>query len=338
MVCTRHGRNRRLLAFLAAGAFFLTGAANAGEAQKAADLSPDQIAAVKTATSVAAFRIAALSDADAAAKRIMTNGAYLRWKELTGKLPAEVRGMCLSDFFNTCVLMLGPQNPAGGISMLYSPFQDVVLLLQTENMDEFCLIENFRLMPGKVFRGEAFSLDAPPETLIPGKIPLTIALMKAFAATEKQFREICGAASPLQRYGKLSEEGFEYLKYTMCARNACALSLLEDKFAASLKTMAEIQEFLRHKSAAELKKRVGPGVFQEQADSFCSLPPPIREHITLCHFLASPGRNMFAFANKLYPRYLFLVSADPAKPGEPWTLEWFDLNKSSSLYELYIKR
>lgn len=343
MVCARHGRDRRLLVILAAGALFLTGAAKA-EAPKAEGaktvvaLSPDQVAAVKTATSVTAFRIAAIGDADAAAQRIMTKGAYLRWKELTDKLPAEMRGMCLTDFFNTAVVLLGPQKPAGGISMLYSPFQDVALLMQTENFDEFCLVEDFRFMPGKVFRNEAIAPDVPPETLMPKEIPLTVALMKAFAATEKRFAEICGAAYPLQRYDRLSDAGFAYLKNTMIARNVCALSLLEDKFAASLNAMTEIQEFLRHKSTAELKKRVGPGVFQEQAESFGQIPPAMREGITLCHFLASPQRNMFAFANKYFPRFLFLVSADPAKPESPWTLEWFDLNKSSYLYGLYAKK
>ena len=331
--------SRRIAAaVLVVGSLFLLSPAKAEAPKKGGKLSPEEALLVRAMTSVTAFRVAAVKNADDAAGKIMSKGAYARWKELTDKLPADVRTMCLTDFFNTCVLLMGPQKPDVGVCMLYSPFQDAVLLLQTENLGEFCQVEDFRFLSGKEFRGEPIVQDVPPETILPRDIPLTSALMKLFSASEKHFKDISAGAAPLRRYGRVSEEGFEYLKKSMVARNLCAMTLFRSENRGSLNAAAVIMEHLRLKSAEELKKKIAVGVWQEQAESFASLPAPLREGITLCHFLTSPGRSMFAFANKYYPRYVVLVSADPAHPETPWTLEWFDLAKSAALYDLYMKK
>ena len=80
-----------------------------------------------------------------------------------------------------------------------------------------------------------------------------------------------------------------------------------------------------------------PGVYQQQAESFTALPQELRQGMELCHWLTSPKRDLYAFMNKLFPRYIAIVTADVKKPGAEWTLEWFDLNNSKILYPLYEK-
>ena len=103
---------------------------------------------LQTVASAAAFRSSAMHQQTAAFKKFLTNGAFATWKKQIDQLNPKTGPMGVADFINTSVLLLGPQSRDNGICALYSPFQDVVLLMQTDNLELFSKVENFRFLPG----------------------------------------------------------------------------------------------------------------------------------------------------------------------------------------------
>lgn len=291
---------------------------------------------LQTIATVAAFRSSAMQNQTVAFKKFLTGGAFSAWEKQISQLNPKTGPMGMADFLNTSVLLVGPQSRDNGICALYSPFQDVILLMQTDNLESFSKVENFRFLPGAVFRGKKLDEKVPPESLLPD-IPLTIALMKLFAATEEVFNRIAVAAAPLARYQAVTADQLRYIEKVMDTRNRCALTLLTKENREALLLVLAIRSSLQHGTAKDLQQQLQPGVYQEQAASFAALPKEIREGMELCHRLTSPKRDLFAFMNKLFPRYIAIVTANVKQPDSKWTLEWFDLNNSKVLYSLYEK-
>ena len=303
-----------------------------------AAVSAEQKAALQVVTTLAAFRTAAMRNQKAAFERLLTSGAFSAWRKLTGQMDPKTGPMGVTDFINTAVLLVGPQTADCGVCALYSPFQDVILLMQMDNLNPFSKVEMFHFLPGRVFRGEPLDANVPPPTLMPGRdMPLTIALMKLFADTEKVFNRIAAAKSPLAQYRPADAVQLKYIEKVMDTRSRCALTLLKKEHAASLFKAIAVRGCLKSATAAELKQRLQPGAYQEQAASFAALPPEIRGGMEICHYLSSPERDLYAFMNKLFPRYIAIVTADVKADGAKWTLEWFDINNSKVLYPLYEK-
>ena len=336
----KHKILRHLGCLCLAGASLL-GAWRASAAEAApgrAAMTAEQKAALQTVTTVAAFRSAAMRNQTSAFKRLFTSGAFSEWRKLVGKMDPKTGPRGVADFINTAVLLVGPQTADAGVCALYSPFQDVILLMQTDNLNSFSQVEMFHFLPGRVFRGEPLDADVPPPTLVPGPgMPLTIALMKLFADTEKVFNRIAAAKSPLLKFRPADAAQIKYIEKVMDTRNRCALTLLKKENAASLFKAIAVRGCLKSATAAELKQRLQPGAYQEQAASFAALPAEIRGGMEICHHLSSPERDLYAFMNKLFPRYIAIVTADVKTEGAKWTLEWFDINNSKVLYPLYEK-
>lgn len=294
-------------------------------------------AAVQSVATIAAFRLAAMQGQNAAFKRLLTPGAFAAWRKQIALMNPQSAPRGVTDFINTAVLLVGPQTPDDGLCALYSPFQDVILLIQTDNSESFSQAENFRFLPGAVFRGEKLS-ETPPASLIPDKgVPLTIALMKVFADTEKVFNRIAATASPLAKYPAATEAQTRWIEKVMDTRNLCALTLLKEEHRESFFLATIIRACLKDATAAELQARLQPGAYQEQAASFTALPAEIRSGMELCHYLSSPERDLYAFMNKLFPRYIAIVTADLKAENAKWTLEWFDIANAKDLYPLYEK-
>ena len=297
----------------------------------------DQKAAVQSVATIAAFRLAAMQGQTAAFKRLLTPGAFAAWQKQIARMNPQSAPRGIADFINTAVLLVGPQSADDGLCALYSPFQDVILLIKTDNSESFSQAENFRFLPGAVFRGEKLA-ETPPPSLIPGSgVPLTIALMKVFAETEKAFNKVAATSSPIAKFPAASEAQTRWIEKVMDTRNLCALTLLKEERRESFFLATIVRACLKDATAAELQSRLQPGAYQEQAASFAALPAEIRKGMELCHYLSSPERDLYAFMNRLFPRYIAIVTADVKKEGAKWTLEWFDIANAKELYPLYEK-
>jgi len=309
----------------------------AGLNTAAAEKTTEQKAAVQSVATIAAFRLAAMQGQNAAFKRLLTSGAFAAWQKQIALMDPQSAPRGVADFINTAVLLVGPQTQDDGLCALYSPFQDVILLIKTDNSESFSQVENFRFLPGAVFRGETLS-ETPPPSLIPGKgVPLTIALMKVFAETEKVFNRIAATTSPLAKFPAATEAQTRWIEKVMDTRNLCALTLLKEEHRESFYLATIVRACLKDATAAELQARLQPGAYQEQAASFAALPAEIRSGMELCHYLSSPERDLYAFMNKLFPRYIAIVTADLKEENAKWTLEWFDIGNAKDLYPLYEK-
>ena len=269
---------------------------------------------------------------------ITSAAALSAWQKIVAQMNPRTGAMGVADFINTAVLLVGPQTSDEGVCALYSPFQDVILLLQTDNAESFSQVENFRFLPGAVFRGEQLNADAAPASLLPAENqPLTIALMQLFFETEKVFNQITSVSAPLAKYPVDDANGIKYIEKVMDTRNRCALTILKEENQASLFLALTLRTLMKKASAEELKQKLQPGAYQEQAESFAGLPAEIREGMELCHWLTSPERDLYAFMNKLFPRFIAIVTADVKEENAKWTLEWFDIANAKELYPLYEK-
>ena len=284
----------------------------------------------KTISSVASYRMFALKDPMLASKKIMTNSAYAAWEKQVNRLDKEMRKAYLTDFFNTSVVFVAPQKMDSGISALYSPFLDVILLVQTDNIDQVSKIENFCFIAGNIFREENMKLEELPISILPIKSPFSISIMKIFAATEKKFQEFIKENKSIKNYSTLADEKFQFIARNMFVRSYFSVTLLKPDNKDALKLMGEILNFLKNKNLDQLKEKVKPGIFQKQVELYCSLPIQIQKDMKFCYYLSSSDRNLFVFCNKFFPRLIVVVTAEKNKKDAKWTFEFFDINLSAS--------
>ena len=305
--------------------------------QSSSNKDIDKEATAKVVVSLVAYRRMAMQDPMVASKKIMTSSAYAMWKKQVDQLDKKMQKMCLIDFFNTAVVLAAPQKTVSGISALYSPFLDVILLVQTDNIDSVAKIEKFCFLPGDIFRGESISWKKLPESIFPSKYPFSIAIMQVFSNTEKCFNDFARNGFSFNKYSKNSNLNTKYVFRNMIIRAQCALKLTEEKHKSSYNKMLSLLRNLQYGTQQQLSQNVAAGISQEQVNQFFLLQANIRTGLKLTHALISLERDLYVFTNKDVPRFIVVISADKKQGSEKLYFEWFDLNMSQKMLSKYFK-
>ena len=291
----------------------------------------------KVEATLTAYRIMSMKDMVAASEHIMTASAHNKMLKTFELLDQDIRSVCFIDFFNTSIPLVADVKDDAGICALYSPFQDVIMLLQTDNIGGFAKIENFCFLSGNVFRGETVNENSFPESIFPKNIPLTIALMKQYATTEEHFISFSKKAANISKMEVKSEQNLKCVVKNMVVRNRCALSLIQDHQEKAYNALFKIQSTLRAGISKEFNKKVQSGPFHAMVDSYSQLPDKIKSSMSLSHFLATKERILYAFSSKFLPQFIAIFTVSPDNFDGQWTFEWMDITTSKGLYNIWFQ-
>ena len=306
----------KYLAAVLAAAGFAVSAAPAKAAPEAAGTGE------KTAR-VAALRLLAAATPGKALQNWMTAGAWKRWNSLyEGMIHKNGDAPLLSDFFSNAIQMTGPQSDVCGISALYNPYQDTILLIQTDNSDRIPRIEDFVFLSGTLFRGEKLGPKEYPEALVPLKSKLDAVLIKNIAAVYSVFERDFPKKSnnfSLAKYRSIKPE----LAVKEVADN-CSLHLLRllSLFDAEAKSdLLKTGEFSAVLWEGNLQKIKNMFSFADAdasaAQLFVKLDKEVRSSLLPCVYFRNKTGMLLGLASRIHPGFVVLISLQPNAKDKP---------------------
>lgn len=322
---------------IAIAAILLTGFDTvAQERKKVKSLSEDDKATIKVSAVISSLRNYAQKKPMNSFGRIMTPAAFKMWNETVTSLKTGIRSGIV-DFLNTSLIMVPTQKMDSGISALYSPFLDVILLLQTDNIDDIPRIENFCFLTGSDFRGEKVDWEIYPESILPLKQPLMFALLDLTAKTEKKFNDMMLKEQSFSKYLSASNKNFKYIERNMLARSQMSFALLQKENKTHFVRMALIQKMLQEGKLNAIKNSVNQSG-KHFVDAYASLRKEIQKGMRLCHTVIGKDHILYAFSNKAFARFVVIVTVnkDDAKPQ--WQFEFFDINSARKVQSLISQK
>jgi len=268
--------------------------------------------------------------------RIMTPAAFKLWTETVTSLKPGIRSGIV-DFLNTSLILVPAQEVDSGISALYSPFLDVILLLQTDNVDDIPRIENFCFLTGSDFRGEKTDWETFPGSILPLKQPLMFELLDLTAKTEKKFNDMMLKDKTFGKYLSLAKTNFKYIERNMHARSQMAFALLQKENKTHFVRMALIQKMLQEGKLNAIKSNVNQSG-KRFVDAYASLQNEIKKGMKLCHTVIGKDHVLYAFCNKEFARFVVIVTVNKDDRKPQWSFEFFDINSARKVQSLISQK
>ena len=279
-------------------------------------------------------RAAAIGDPATALAQWFTPEAAAKFAQLTADTFDGARSYEISDFFNTSLILAGAQQPDRGITAFYSPWQDAILLVRTAGSGVDRRGAEFAFLTGETFRGEKFSDSL--EVVTPQKDPLSVNLWRVYSGTIARFNALYpenGTADLSLFTANLDPAAeFEHIRLRSAARTLLAKKLMTDACREGLAECLIALRALRDGDGELLGKIFGAQDKAGLVEPFEKFPPEIRKNIEPVFSLVAKESALFGYINPGAPRFVFIVSVDPA--GK-FTLEWFDFDESAALLKAW---
>lgn len=251
----------------------------------------------------------------------MTAGALKKFnEEYVGLTMPDGSSPILMDFFSYALIFKGSQNDLSGIYAFYNPFQDNLLLIQTDNVDRIPRIEDFVFLTGSDFRGEKLQQNEYPQAIAPTREMIDVVLLKNTALVSEIFhREFpAGAAAISLRKYRNKSDSFEKIIFNAQLRLALLekFTIPESKNAAELAGEVVLQ--LWESDLSGLKKffRFSTEDFTP-AETYCLLPARVRASMLPVFYFQSKKEVMLCFASRFLPELVVLIKTDQGKKDKP---------------------
>ncbi|MBQ9502030.1 MAG: hypothetical protein IJU70_07740 [Lentisphaeria bacterium] len=290
---------------------------------QAAEKAPAAKKGMTLSEKISKTRIVAAANPVPVLKDWMTAGARRKWSETFGLLASAPGGVSmLSDFFSSAVIMGGPRNDASGILAFYNPLQDTVMLVQTDNSENFPRIENFSFMTGTRFRGETLKKGAYPAAIVPTGDGVDAVLMRNTAAVFRKFQAEFPATAKepsLGKYGVLPAEALTEVTANASLRMALLKKFVAPAAAKDLELAAEIMLKLWNGKTPELKDFfVLPEDGGVQLERIAALPRDIRTTLLPVLYLKNKKETLFGFSSRILPEIIVLIRVENSGSGRPF--------------------
>lgn len=284
-----------------------------GSVFAAAETTAGQEEAVTPAAKIAAVRMLAPADPMNAMKNWMTAGALKKWNELFDILILEDGSSpVMTDFFSYALQLNGPQSDTNGIFAFYNPYQDTLMLVQTDNTERVPRVEDFIFMAGTVFRGETLGADEWPQVILPTKVEIDVALMKNISAVTEIFEKefpLTDKSFSLNKYRK--EDQGEIVNRV--AANAFLRLELQKKFIEDAAQNDTVK-------AGEIAMVLWKGEFSAMEQYFASpdkdkklmkvyslISDETKNSLVVSLYLKNKTETLFGFASRMAPGFMVLV-------------------------------
>ena len=277
---------------------------------RAAAPAPEQ----NNSNKLAALRVLAAATPGNALQNWMTTGAWKRWNDIFGGMILKNgKAPLLSDFFSNAIQMTGPQSETSGITAFYNPYQDTILLIQTDNADRIPRIEDFVFLSGALFRGEKLREKQYSEVLAPQKDKLDFLLVRNITAVraifEKNFPKNAKTFS-LAKYraikpaiivkGVMDHATLHLLRL---------LSLFNTKAKNDLLQVGKYSAVLWEGKLQAIKDTFAfPGNDVSGAELYVKLDPEIRSSLLPCLYFRNKKGMLLGLASRLHPDFVILIS------------------------------
>lgn len=272
---------------------------------------------------LAALRVLAAATPGKALQNWMTTGAWKRWNDIFGgMIHKNGKAPLLSDFFSNAIQMTGPQSETSGITAFYNPYQDTILLIQTDNADRIPRIEDFVFLSGPLFRGEKLLENQYSEVLAPQKDKLDFLLVRNITAVraifEKNFPKNAKTFS-LAKYraikpaiivkGVMDHATLHLLRL---------LSLFNAKAKNDLQQVGKYSAVLWEGKLQSIKDMFAfPGNDASGAELYVKLNPEIRSSLLPCLYFRNKKGMLVGLASRLYPDFVILISVPENSGTKP---------------------
>ena len=269
---------------------------------------------------LAALRVLTAATPGKALQNWMTTGAWKRWNDIFGGLILKSgKAPLLSDFFSNAIQLTGPQSETCGITAFYNPYQDTILLIQTDNADRIPRIEDFAFLSGPLFRGEKLRENQYSEVLAPQKDKLDFLLVRNITAVraifEKEFPKNAKTFS-LAKYraikpaiivkGVMDHATLHLLRL---------LSLFNTEAKNDLLQVGKYSAVLWEGKLQGIKDTFAfPGNDVSGAELYVKLNPEIRSSLLPCLYFRNKKGMLLGLASRLHPDFVILISV-PANSG-----------------------
>ncbi|MBQ9337568.1 MAG: hypothetical protein IJS14_09785 [Lentisphaeria bacterium] len=271
-------------------------------------------------TRLSALRLLTAATPGSAWQNWMTAGAWKRWNDIFGGMIFKNgKAPLLSDFFGNAIQMTGPQLETSGVTGFYNPYQDTLLLIQTDNSDRIPRIEDFVFLSGPQFRGEKLADGQYAEVLAPRKAPLDALL----AANITEVRTIFEREFPkdaknisLGKYRSVKPD----VQVKSFTDNATLhllrlLSLFDAAAKPDLLQVGKYSAILWEGDLQKIKETFAfPGDDAATAEAFVKLDKEVRSSLLPCVYFRNKHGMLLGLASRLHPDFVILISA-PEKAG-----------------------
>lgn len=253
----------------------------------------------------------------------MTPGAMTKWNSLYGMFfLKDGKSPVMSDFFSFALQLSGPQSTESGIFGFYNPYQDTILLVQTDNSDRVPKAEDFVFLSGTAFRGETLATGEQPQAIVPSKENLDTTLMKNIAAVTEIFqRDFPKTAKnfSLAKYRGLDEiKTLEGVVGNASLRVFLLNKFGEDQAAADALKAGEIALQLWNSDATAMAKYFAASdEAKSMLTAFASLSGEVRESLEISLYLKNKSETLFGFASPKLPALVVLVQVANEKAAKP---------------------
>ena len=274
-------------------------------------------------TRLSALRLVTAATPGKSLKNWMTSGAWKRWNDFFGGLILKNgKSPLLSDFFANAIQMTGSQSETSGITGFYNPYQDTVLLIQTDNSDRIPRIEDFVFLSGPQFRGEKLAENQYSEVLAPTKSKLDYLLVRNITAVRaifgKEFPKNAKTFS-LAKYRAVKPEVI--VKGVMDHATLHLLRLLSLFEADAKKDLLEVGKYsavLWEGKLQNIKDMFAfPGDDASGAELYVKLNPKIRSSLLPCLYFRNKKGMLLGLASRLYPDFVILISVPENSGTKP---------------------
>ena len=285
----------------------------------AAAPAPEQ----NNSSKLAALRALAAAAPGTSLQNWMTTGAWKRWNDIFGGMILKNgKAPLLSDFFSNAIQMTGPQSETSGITGFYNPYQDTILLIQTDNADRIPRIEDFVFLSGPLFRGEKLPENQYSEVLAPQKAKLDFLLARNISAVraifEKDFPKGAKTVS-LSKYRAIKNADIVKGVTDHATLHLLRLvSLFEANAKNDLLQVGKYSAILWEGDLQKIKNTFAfPGNDASGAEMYAKLDKEVRSSLLPCLYFRNKKGMLVGLASRLHPDFVILISVPENAQSKP---------------------
>lgn len=296
---------------------------------------------------LADFRTIGMDKPDRAVEMYLSTSAQTKWRiQVARTLEASL----MADFFTGAVPMHGPQSSLEGLSALYNPWWDAVLVLRVKPIEAdtstlaHATVVEFHFLSGETFRGEALE-ESPDDvryrTVVPDDDPLSVEIWRVMSATRRRFEWLFPTDGAVT-YGSFGAtlamlDGSREMKRIHVRgglRLKFALMLLNDRSA--LGKSAVLANLVRTAGHYQLFTYFRDKDCFNMLRTLSEMPDVFRKDFIPYGYVPTEAGTQYLFINRKVSR-LYATAAVPTGVGKdkPASLEWFDLAQSDELLKTW---
>lgn len=285
----------------------------------------------KYAMQESAFQKLAVTDAAGAAKAFMDKKTQMRWRKITTNFSQEQ----IADFFTGAIVFRGTISNQGSVAGFYNPWWDTILLVWSHGLPDVPKINRFIFLAGEIFRRDSLATTPATSTIVPLTNPLVVEAAQKISSTKKYFESSFDTADKCSDYFPTYDaDANEIIIQTRSAlRLKLILMLLKNN--RHYREAYAMCSLLAEGNPKRIKKLFPSANEAGFIRTYCGLNSMLRNDFVPYGYLPIKNGRMYLMINKAFPRLLVTMTLGSETDN---SLEWYDLNESEKILQIWNSR